>query len=207
MTKAARTTGQSACALAAVLLLVHPVRAEPFTLVVLGDSLSDTYFLKVSLTERSWTDQLRLLRESRVKLYNQASGGSTSTAMLAQRQPEKAAELVRPGKVQNVCLIIGGNDLGFPLLIPGGAGLGYLDTAAAKLVENIPRALDTIQAAGPAAVVLGNVPDLGDTPFFRQWTDSNPAQAERLTRLTAEVNRRLAHLAVERGIPLVVHHF
>src|SRR4051812_3027322 len=97
--------------LVAQLLLPAPAHGDPFTLAVLGDSLSDTYFLKVSLFDRSWTDQLLLLRGGGVKLHNKAAGGNTSVTMILRRQPEEVAKLVRQGKVQNVCLIIGGNDL------------------------------------------------------------------------------------------------
>jgi lysophospholipase L1-like esterase len=202
----ARIAITSCMCLLVLLLWTAAAQGAPFTLAVLGDSISDTYFLKVSLFDRSWTDLLSRLRAGQIQIYNKAVAGSTSTAMLFQRQPEAVADLVRQGRVQNVCLIIGGNDLGYPLLIPNEKGLVILDSAAMQLVANIARAVDTVRSAGPVAIVIGNLPDLGDTPAFRSWAMTNPDQAGHLTRLTDEVNRRLEALARERHIPIVDLH-
>ena len=51
-----------------------PAHGAPFTLAVLGDSISDTYFLKISLFDRSWTDQLRILRSGQIRLSRFQSG-------------------------------------------------------------------------------------------------------------------------------------
>jgi lysophospholipase L1-like esterase len=203
MIAAARKAGLLLTGLCCLLVAPVPtVSAEPFTLAVLGDSISDTYFLKVSLVQRGWTDQLRILRPGRIQLYNRAEAGSTSTTLLRQGHPEAVARLVRQGKVANVCLIIGGNDFAYPILF-GSANPHILTETAAQLVQNVTQAVDTVLAAGPVAMVLGNVPDLGQTPMFRSWATSHPTNAVLLRRLTLEVNQQLEALARQRGIAVV----
>src|SRR5436305_1605700 len=96
MKQGACKAGVAGCLiLVGLLLLPARIQGAPFTLAVLGDSISDTYFLQVSLFERSWTDQLRLLREGKVQVHNKAVGGNTSSAMRLRRQPDEVAQLVR----------------------------------------------------------------------------------------------------------------
>jgi lysophospholipase L1-like esterase len=183
---------------------MHPLHADPIGIATLGDSLTDTYVNRPYAGDNlSWTDQLTRLRSSAITLYNEAVAGTTSDTLLTQGQPTAAANLVSAGAVKYVSLMVGANDMG--AFLQSVLSNGPRDPAplVSNLVANIKTALDTIQSAGKVAVVLGNVPDIGVTPFFRSALAGQPALLQMVTDVTRSANAQIQALARQRGIPVV----
>jgi lysophospholipase L1-like esterase len=191
-------------AVLALTLAVVPAGAEPITLATLGDSLTDTYVHRpYSGDNLSWTDQLKSLRSAEVTVFNKALFGTTSAGLLTQGQDTATADLVRQGMVHYATLIVGANDM---LAFVGQlTKTGSADPVAlvTNLVKNIGTALDTLRAAGHVAVVLGNLPDIGSTPYFQGALAKAPALLHLITGVTQNANAQIAALARVRGIPVV----
>jgi lysophospholipase L1-like esterase len=196
------------CVLAALVwaLAWSPLRADPISLATLGDSITDTYAGKpYAGTNQSWTDQLRSLRPADVNLTNLARAGSTSTDLLTQGQDTTAANLIQEGKVRYATLIIGANDVGAFLQQINPNNPATLDPAPfiQKLLGNISTVVNKLQFAGDVGIVLANLPDIGNTPFFLTALAKTPAILQLLTAATNAANTQIEALAKERGLPLV----
>jgi lysophospholipase L1-like esterase len=191
-------------ALCGLFFTLTPLRADPIGIATLGDSLTDTYVNRpYAGPNLSWTDQLTRLRSSTITLYNHAVAGTTSDTLLTQGQHTAAADLVAAGAVKYVSLMIGANDLGAWVQSILTRAPVTPDAVVGNLVTNIKTALDTIQASGKAAVVLGNVPDVGVTPFFRSALAGQPALLQTITDVTKSANKQIEALARQRGVPVV----
>src|SRR5579872_1290262 len=167
------------CAVAALVLALAGGRAhaDALSIVTLGDSLTDTYLGKpYAVGNLSWTDQLKVFRNGSINITNLALAGTTSTTLLGQGQDTLAATLIHNGTAPLATLIIGANDIGNFLK---GVGPQNPSTVVANLIANINTAVSTLEAAGNVKLVLGNVPDIGVTPYVKGLLAAYPtAQAQ-----------------------------
>src|SRR5262245_53377226 len=127
--------------------------------------------------------------------------GATSSDLLAQGQDCALARLVANGTVQNAFLEIGGNDVVFQFagdILTGNSG-AFIST----VVANVETAVNTVASAGSAHMIVGNLPDVGATPFFQAHFTSNPVLLQRLTDAIATANVEIEEFAAERNIPVV----
>jgi lysophospholipase L1-like esterase len=180
-------------------------RADPFHLITLGDSLTDTYTGKpYAGPNLGWTDQLVAQRSGDITLHNFALAGSTSTTLLSQGQHTSAVNLIQAGTAKYVTLAIGANDIGAFLAQVNPAMPATLDPSAhaATLIGNVATTVAALQAAG-GKVILANVPNIADTPSIQILTGGSPVIAALIGSLTDAVNTQLAALAQAKGIPLV----
>jgi lysophospholipase L1-like esterase len=203
-----RTWNVWPAAAAVLFLALAPVRAEPPGLAVMGDSMSDTYLGRgyASFLNLSWTDQVRMRCKGRLTLHVKAQPGATSSTLLAQKQPEAVAQLIRGGKARYVCLIVGSNDVAWFILQALQGGVWPPDALVETISTNVQKALDVVQAAGPADVVLGNVADSTALPCFEATLAARPELRGQVEHITDEVNRRIEKLAQSRRIPVVDLH-
>ncbi|MGL4552042.1 MAG: SGNH/GDSL hydrolase family protein [Gemmataceae bacterium] len=165
----------------------------PTGFVTLGDSITDTYTGKpYGDDSRGWTDLLASERGQFLSLHNFAARGSTSEMLLGQGQHTSAVGVVRAGEARYVSLSVGANDM---YTVPC-----RIDPAA--LIANVARAVASLTRGG-AKVILGNVPDITDTPVVKVFLSGRPALSARIRTITAAVNERLRRLAGSLRVPLV----
>lgn len=182
------------------------VRADVLSIVTLGDSITDTYIGKpYAVGNLSWTDQLKFFRNGSINITNLALAGTTSTTLLSQGQDTLAATLIHNGTTPLATLIIGANDIGNFL---AGVGPQNPSTVVANLLANVNTAVSTLEAAGNVKLVLGNVPDIGVTPYVKGLLATFPtAQAQAIagviTSMTQAANQQIAALAQAYHIPVV----
>src|SRR5262249_13655743 len=95
------------------LLEDRAVPASLLRLATLGDSLTAAYPAGApwgANGDRSWAQQLQLLRPDQVDLVNVAAPGATSADVLANQAPV-VADLVSRGRVDYASVIVGANDV------------------------------------------------------------------------------------------------
>ena len=168
----------------------------------MGDSLTAPYAgtLQGSAGDRSWVEQFQALRPHQISIANQAVAGATSSSLLAQGQATAVATLVAHGAVDYAVLIVGANDISANLpAIFAGNPTPFVTT----VVANIETALDTVAAAGEVGLVVGNIPDVGVTPYFRTYVTNNPFLLEEVTAAVTLANQQIEAFAAVRGIPVV----
>lgn len=191
--------------LAFVLAFTASLRADTITLATLGDSLTDTYVGRPYAGDNlGWTDLLSAHRSDRVSVFNVAAAGSTSSDLIANGQHKALGSLGRPGVIPYATLTVGANDiLGFVYQINPADPATFDPTPhVQRLVGNIQTAVTELKAAG-ALVVLGNVPDITNTPAMQQQLAGNPDLAALVSGMTQAVNGELKTLARRERLALV----
>jgi lysophospholipase L1-like esterase len=176
------------------------VRADPISIVTLGDSLTATYAGQPTRAgDQSWTDLLQSQRAGQINVYNVAVSGATSNDLAAQ--VTSASQYA--GKASYATVYIGANDL-YNYFNPP-AGQGTLITPAAlvaNIAQNLATAVGSLQAMG-FKVVVANVPDFGVTPYAQNLLQGDPAALQVITGLTTAVNTQIQALAQTLGVPVV----
>lgn len=191
-------------ALAALCLFPTLTRADPIGFVTLGDSLTDTYVGKPYAGDNlAWTDLLKSHRPQ-LDVQNLAAAGSTSGDVLASGQHTSAVQIVQAGGAKYVTLSVGANDVLAFLAQINPADPATFDPTphAASLVGNVATAVATLKA-GNAKVILGNVPDVTDTPAMKALLAGTPEVAGLLQVMTDAVNSQLAQFAAANRLPLI----
>ncbi len=149
-----------------------------------------------------WNEPRRLGYE-----FNWSRSAATAASLISSGQHLGLAEQVARGQVSHVFVWIGTNDFtshsgSYGEIYAGRlAGFG-LQAKLETLVADITTAVDTVQQAGPVALVVVTVPDEGIAPdTILHFPD--PAGRQRVTDAVDTVNRGLAALAAQRGLALV----
>ncbi len=197
----------------ALTLPAAPASAGPIPVTVVGDSISDPYYHyqgAVNPTtglpywgragDKNWAEQLQSNRGGGVTLYNYAQAGATTADLLANGAADKAALRVKNAGVHRGVVIAGANDV-----------LAYLngqlgsDPAAfvAGVAGNLHTILSKIQAAGPVALVVGNIPDLSVTPSMQALLGGVPGALQQVAGLVQAANQQIAKVAAAHGAALV----
>src|SRR5262249_21200506 len=146
------------------------VPAGLLRLAALGDSLTAPYPADAPWGadgDRSWAQQLQLLRPDRVDLVNLAAPGATSADGLATQAPV-AADLVARGRVAYASILVDANDVvsHLPTLVVAGPQ-AFIQAYVSDVTTNLAQTVAAVTAAGEVHVVVGNIPDVTATPAFQ----------------------------------------
>jgi lysophospholipase L1-like esterase len=169
------------------------------TIAVMGDSLSAFYqgTPQGAAGDRSWVQLLQAQGDRHLALNDVAVPGATSAAL--GPQVATVAGLVRTGAAQYATLIVGGNDVSANLL---GIFAGNPTPFVTEVVANVEAALETVAAAGPVGLVVGNIPDVSITPAFQAKVPS-PVLQQEVTHAITLANQQIEAFALPRGIPVI----
>jgi hypothetical protein len=173
-------------------------------IAAMGDSLTAPYTGHPwgQNGDLSWAQQIQALRSGQITVYNAAVAGATSADLIShhQNQARAVATLVAQHAVDDVVIIVGGNDITDNL----GSIYGGNPTALVNsIVSNLQTAVATVTAAGSVGVVLGNIPDVAATPFFQSYFTSDPVQLQQVTAAVVQANQQIEALAADHQIPVI----
>lgn len=148
------------CLLLLLPTLAHIATAKPHTLVIMGDSLSAGYGIKV---EEGWVHLLQqeLNKTQQTKVINASVSGETTSGGLT-----RLAAVLSQHKPDIVILELGGNDglRGQPLNI---------------MQENLQKMISASQAAGAKVILAGmQIPTNYGPRYTKQFKEIYPALAE-----------------------------
>lgn len=189
----------------------------------MGDSLTDEYQTDEYLSGLCWVEQLVKSRglnfgafssTSRDEPrrygyeYNWARYGAKATGNSAYDLPSQWAGLanqVLEGNVTYVYLGIGSNDFGlvgnYGTIAMGNLVGSDLEAFIDSVVGRIEVALDEVSSAGDVRLILGNIPDNGETPLMQQRY--NVQQRARVTDALMQANTKIMTIANQRVIPVI----
>jgi lysophospholipase L1-like esterase len=169
------------------------------TIAVMGDSLSASYqgSPQGAAGDRSWVQLLQAEADKHLALDDVAAPGATSADL--GPQVAAVAGLVRAGDAQYATLIVGGNDVSANLRA---IFAGNPTPFVTEVVANIEAALETVAAAGPVHLAVGNIPDISITPAFQAQVP-NPVLRQEVTHAITLANRQIEAFASCRGIPVI----
>ncbi len=175
------------------------VPASVFTFATMGDSLTAAYAEPAPpLGDHSWVELLLKANPGQINIRNFAAKGATSTSLLSSGQPGKVANLVRMGVLQYSVIEVGGNDeMQFLPSITGGNPNPFVNT----VVSNIEKAVEKVAAAGVVHQVIGLLPDIGRSPYVRNYLGGDPIKLGRLTAAVQMANDRLIAYAAAHQMP------
>jgi lysophospholipase L1-like esterase len=169
----------------------------------MGDSITAPYIgtPKGSAGDLNWVEQFQMLRSpDDVTIDNVARDGATSTSLLTTGQHTRVANLVANGEVDSAFLMIGANDVTANIT---SILAGHPDQFVNTVVANITTAVDTVTNAGPVALVVANIPDIGVTPLVRQLLQNNPVYLQRLTDAIGQADQQIEAVAAAYQVPVV----
>jgi lysophospholipase L1-like esterase len=188
---------------------VHP------NVAALGDNITDAYAKYQGTNpqtglpywgsngDRNWVEQLGLLRDANLTITDTAVAGATSSDLLAQGQPTTVASLIHTGVVNYAVVIVGANDIGNYLATVAGGGAVDPTTFVGALVSNVQTTLSTLASAGNVHLIVGNVPDIGQTPQLQGLLNGHPGLASLVTAAVNAANQQIGALAASLSIPVV----
>jgi lysophospholipase L1-like esterase len=181
----------------------------------LGDSLTDPYAKYQGTNpqtglpfwgsngDRNWVEQLGQLRDANLTITDTAVAGATSSDLITEGQPATVASLIQAGTVNYAVVIVGANDIGNYLsAMVGGVAVDptpYINT----LITNLQSTLTTLSNAGHVHLIIGNVPDIGQTPQLQALLGSHPGLGSLVTAAVVAANQQIASLAASLSIPVV----
>jgi lysophospholipase L1-like esterase len=193
------------------LLEDRAVPASLLRLATLGDSLTAPYPATApwgANGDRSWAQQLQLLRSDKVDIVNVAVPGATSADVLVS-QAQVVAGLVAQRRVDYASVVVGFNDLytHLPTLVVSGPQ-AFIQSYVTDVTTNIARTVAVVTAAGDVGVVIGNVPDVTVTPAFQLFASqmfgpSAPQVIQVATAAITQANQRIEAFAAAGDIPVV----
>ena len=193
---------------------------------VLGDSSSDEYRANdnrggaYASTTLNWVELLQRYRGVNVGAwgtraeprrtgyeYNWARTGARALDLIRQGQHTGVAQQVREGRVSHVVIWIGSNDFAewngtYAEVYNGTLSDRQVQQKVRDIVSSITTAVQTVQAAGDARLMLVNLGDVGMSPAYVAKYP-NVTGRQRVTNAIAAVNAGLASLAGSRDILLV----
>jgi Bacterial Ig domain/GDSL-like Lipase/Acylhydrolase family len=193
---------------------------------VMGDSSSDEYRADdnrggaYAATTLNWIELLARYRgldfgawatraEPRRTGYefNWARSGAQAAHVISQGQAAGVAEQVAAGRVAWAVLMIGTNDFAIGNGTYGEIYSGTLSGPAltAKIdgiVSSVADTIDTVRAAGPVLVLVGNLPAL-DLPPSHQGQFPDPARRQLVVDAVVRVNAGITAVAGARNVPIV----
>jgi lysophospholipase L1-like esterase len=169
------------------------------TIAVMGDSLSATYqgTPQGAAGDRNWAQQLQAEGSKHLAFDDVAVPGATSAAL--GPQVATVVGLVQSGAVRYATLIIGSNDVStfLPSIFAGNP-----TPFVSEVVTHIESALDTVAAAGPVQLAVGNIPDTSTTPAFQAHVP-NPFLRQEVSAAITLANQQIEAFAASRGIPVI----
>jgi lysophospholipase L1-like esterase len=173
-------------------------------IAAMGDSLTAPYTGHPwgANGDQSWVQQLQALRSDQITVYNVAVAGATSADLIShhQNQARAVATLVAQHAVDDVVIIVGGNDITDNL---GTIYAGNPTAVVNSIISNLQTAVATVTAPGSVGVVLGNIPDVAATPFFQSYFTSDPVKLQQVTDAVNLANQRIEALAAGQQIPVI----
>jgi lysophospholipase L1-like esterase len=169
------------------------------TIAAMGDSLTASYqgTPQGAAGDRNWVQQLQAEGSKHLAIDDVAVPGAASGDLGGQAAT--VANLVRAGSVQYATLIVGGNDVTANLrTILAGNPTPFVT----EVVAHIESALETVAAAGPVHLVVGNIPDVSITPALESLIP-NPLLRQEVTQAIAIANQQIEAFAAARAIPVI----
>lgn len=138
--------------------------------------------------------------------YNWARTGASATSMIESGQHIGVAEQVRTGKVNVVVIYIGANDFA-PYMTPDGFQAIYneeltpaqIDRKVNRIVADITTAIEVMQDAGNAKIVLITIPDWGNNVGLK-FSFPLPYKRALVSSVINETNEKLIKIASEKNI-------
>jgi lysophospholipase L1-like esterase len=168
----------------------------------MGDSLTASYAGQPygAAGDQSWAVQLQTLRSNDITIFNEAVPGTTSSSLLSQGQDTTVAGLVAGDAVNAAVLIVGANDVApnLPSIFAGNP-TPFVNTVLA----NIETAVNTVEKAGPVKLEIGNIPDVGLTPFFQAFVTNNPFLLGELTQAVKLTDTKIEAFAKSQDLPVI----
>jgi lysophospholipase L1-like esterase len=165
----------------------------------MGDSLSLSYqgTPQGAAGDRSWVQLLQAEGDKHLSLIDVAAPGATSADL--GTQAATVAGLVQTGAARYATLIVGGNDVSanLPSILAGNP-----TPFVTEVVTNVEAAVETVEAAGPVGLVVGNIPDLSIAPAFQTKVPS-PVLRQEVSQAITLANQQIEAFASSRGIPVI----
>lgn len=210
-------------------LQVEETEVENITIkgiAVIGDSQSDEYRAddsrggEYSQNTFNWVELLAKFRNLNFGTwdtydeprrtgyaYNFARTGATVNSMLESGQDTGVSDLVKKGDVNVVIIFIGANDFS-PYIVSDGYSQIYAGELTNKqiirksniLVADILTAIEEIEQAGDAKIILVLLPDWGNHMGI-QLAFPDPGSRAKVKAVTDSINEKLKKIALEKGIP------
>lgn len=143
--------------------------------------------------------------------YNWALSGATANDVITSGQATGLAGQVRAGLITDVILHVGANDFAIwngtyqaIYKTPEEDGLDdtQLQQKVNDIVANITKAVDTIRAAGNVHIMVSNLLDRGQSPYFQSHFP-DPVKRQRITHAVIQVNDGIAIMAKSRGVYII----
>ena len=192
---------------------------------ILGDSISDeyrandnrggvcgfvTYNWMEQLAERhglnfgrwaDWGEPRRTGFE-----YNWARSGAVAQDLISKGQAAGLAAQVADGEVSDVMIWVGSNDFSYYTgtyteIYDGRLTDSEVQARVDEVSGAIEAAVELLQNAGPVRIVVATIPDGASVPDIQKALP-DAAGRQRVSDAVAEVNRRIAALAANRGLGL-----
>ena len=174
------------------------VQGATVRMAVLGDSIS----AGTGGGSPNWVGQLTATGD--FTFHNLASGGATSSTVVSG-QLSSAVAFAQNGSIDNLVLMIGGNDaVGAGISIAsGGSPTAFIN----NYVNNVKTVIDAIAAAGPGVhQVFANMPDVTVTPAVQSQAAGfgvTPAQLQLFSGFIAQANAQANAYALDHGVPVI----
>ena len=102
----------------------------------------------------------------------------------------EVSQLTPPDPNTLYVLIAGGNDYNSAVTDP--AAISSIETLPNQVTDNLTNAAAALIEAGAERLLVGNLPDLGQTPLAIVLNQANPQSSQRLSSLSAQHNQLLS---------------
>jgi lysophospholipase L1-like esterase len=141
--------------------------------------------------------------------YNWARSGATAYSMLVSGQHTGVVEQIKKGEVNVVVIFIGVNDFapyitqdGYQSIYDGSLSDADATQKVNGLVADIKTAVDVVDAAGNAHIILVKIPDWGNH-LGVQVAFPFPEKRFRVSQAVQNANDQLDDVAKEKNIPII----
>jgi hypothetical protein len=193
--------------------IIRPVVSERPVIGVVGDSLSDEYSTyPYGFAERNWTllledtDFADLGEFKSIRMYprlygfeyNWARAGAKAADVIGEGQLLGLAWQILRGDVEVAVVLVGANDFGgiYSRLYDGQWDAAAEEIFEEQLLSHFKTMLSTLSAAKPPVLIVGTIPDLGDTLTYRMGRYPDAKRRANVTRLIERCNQGIRQLAL-----------
>ncbi len=137
--------------------------------------------------------------------YNWARSGAMTNTLISSGQHTGMAAQVQAGLVDVVYIQIGNNDFAYydsnfdgHKIYNGTLAGAALTAKINQMTNDIRTAVTTVKAAGPDHIILGNIPDPGDSPYNRgRYPDAT--KRAKVTAAITQVNNNITQIAQQNN--------
>ncbi len=191
---------------------------------IMSDSTSDEYRADdnrggtFAATTLSWGELLQKYRNFNIGSwgtrseprrtgyeYNWARSGAKTGTLISSGQHTGLAAQVQAGLVDVVYIQIGNNDFAYydsnfdgHKIYNGTLAGTALTNKINTMTSEIRTAVTTVKAAGPDVIILGNIPDPGDSPYNRgRYPDAT--KRAKVTAAITQVNNNITQIAQQNN--------